>query len=380
MMMRIRISYCVAAAMLASPAIAQTPGLAGAGVVQPQDRPGYCLTDWRGEHNCYEGSREAWPAPRSLTAFAQILAPAGADGASDRGASAPPSDPPSASHVCGAVLVAPDWALTAGRCVDGVAMSDGYRVAIGYVDARTGAQTGVGARLPIAEIVLHPDYKQGKADLALVRFSEDKRVYIANPTYSPWIDLANDSTKTYQLSYPRPRGATYPPRGARKVRFADINTNQQPPEFTPNAIFYRWSLKPDGGAYLSAAPLFQVTAEICNDQRNADPVVEEQTFCALSRERPVCPADAGSPVIGGVVGGSYNSYVDNDEAMHRDLLVVAIATPRGKTCDAPGAPGRFTLVRTHQTWIRNVVRDSYDRRKAASMRILDPGKWEGPER
>jgi hypothetical protein len=59
------------------------------------------------------------------------------------------------------------------------------------------------------------------------------------------------------------------------------------------------------------------------------------------------------------------------------LLVTAIATWDRDGCAAPGEPGRFVLLRPQREWLREVVKESYDKRKKESDRIADRDKWVG---
>ena len=93
-------------------------------------------------------------------------------------------------HECGATMISPEWAITAGHCVEGIRVESNGRAVQYFPDAtgRTmerfgpvGLAIGRGslmdvpssALFPVSEIVVHPDYDSGNPerghDLALLR-------------------------------------------------------------------------------------------------------------------------------------------------------------------------------------------------------------------
>jgi secreted trypsin-like serine protease len=68
---------------------------------------------------------------------------------------------------CGGALIAANWVLTAGHCVDGLVAAD-IQVAVGAHDLETFS----GPRIQVKKIVRHPNYVNFKAnDLALLELS-----------------------------------------------------------------------------------------------------------------------------------------------------------------------------------------------------------------
>jgi secreted trypsin-like serine protease len=120
------------------------------------------------------------------------------------------------AQYCGGVLIASNWVVTAGHCVDGLSPSD-IDVAVGVSDLANWS----GTRIPVARIVRHPAYVDYLAnDLALLELSSPsgqqpiiifsgKSVQGIDPsllnqmtTLAGWgeADLANTTTKWY---YPK---------------------------------------------------------------------------------------------------------------------------------------------------------------------------------
>lgn len=318
-------------------AAAKTPaGVGGAEINQPQEFPGYCLADWTGAVSCVEGSREPWKAPPAPQSIAQILTrDTGAAGKSDW------------RHVCGGVLVAPDWVLTAAHCLPKRMAADTYAIRFGFTGRREAPDTLSGAVLPIKTVVRHPRYRKGRADIALVQFAEDPGVHVANPALSPG-DNGN-------LVFPRGPAVKFPGPNEPDIPFTDVSDKFG--RFNSNSVLYRWNRKDGAPAAVSATPLFQALSPLCNTQLDrSDPKFDDTVFCALSHERPLCPVDSGAPVMGG--GG--------------ELLVVAVATWDKESCAREGEPGRYTLTGPYRAWIRGVLKASYAKRMSESVPVAEP--------
>lgn len=93
-------------------------------------------------------------------------------------------------HECGATMISPEWAITAGHCVEGVRVESNGRAAQYFPDATGRSMERFGpvglavgrasltdvpssALFPVAQVVVHPDYDPGNPerghDLALLR-------------------------------------------------------------------------------------------------------------------------------------------------------------------------------------------------------------------
>lgn len=204
------------------------------------------------------------------------------------------------AHFCGGSLIAADWVLTAGHCVEDTA--PGQIVA---VIGRHTLSSASGERLAIDRIVIHPDYGNDH-DIALL--------HLATPS----------------------RSQTVAPLAAAQAALADPNRL---------ATVTGWGATAEGGSIPDQLQQVQVpivSNAVCNAGNSYAGEVTDNMLCAGYAQggKDSCQGDSGGPLI--VPDGSGG-------------WVQAGIVSWGYGCAAPNFYGVYTRVTRYDNWIRQQV-------------------------
>jgi secreted trypsin-like serine protease len=261
------------------------------------------------------------------------------DGSSDFLDKRPPWD---AAHICGAVLVARNWVLTAKHCVTDVPQQYEHQP-IAYFKANRRLRLGThaifdtsGTTCPPLDVVLHP----GADDVALVRIEAE--ACTPNPNAQPVTAIAIAAPSAWKRYTGKTRFAVYG-WGMTRARTADAYAaviNADPHDDT--AVF----LDPQWPFLQAGTPIYFVPRRTCLATPGYRSFVTATMLCAgvSSGKIDQCNGDSGGPLV--------NVTKDRNNRMVPMLVGIVEG---GDGCGLAHTPGVYIYVPAYRDWIATTI-------------------------
>ncbi|CUS57911.1 MULTISPECIES: serine protease [unclassified Hyphomonas] len=257
-------------------------------------------------------------------------------------------------HECGATMISPEWAITAGHCVEGIRVESNGRAVQYFPDAtgRTmerfgpvGLAIGRGslmdvpssALFPVSRIVVHPDYDSGNPerghDLALLRIEGrwEGEVASLDGLTATAIDMTGSYADTLVAGYGK----------VGETARSEAGTSRTGRHVTAPSLILQEGYVP------------LVDAQTCQKQTAARiseyGLQDELTGVAVDPQTQICAGAGGVDSCQGDSGGPLmlRSYE------HGPVQIGVVSWGLG--CARPDSPGIYMRVSAYSGWISAVT-------------------------